>query len=88
MATTEIHELANEKATPVGGDIILINDSAASNASKKATLANVAKAIQGAAVADLNQTISNPPTQAEVQAISDKVDALLASLRAANLLAT
>lgn len=34
------------------------------------------------AVADLNQTISDPPTQAEVQAISDKVDELLAALRA------
>lgn len=43
---------------------------------------------QAAAVADLNQTISDPPTQAEVQAISDKMDELLASLRAANLLDT
>lgn len=38
---------------------------------------------QAAAVADLNQTISATPTQAEVQAISDKVDELLAALRAA-----
>ena len=30
---------------------------------------------------DLNQTISDPPTQAEVQAISDKVDELLSNLR-------
>lgn len=36
-----------------------------------------------ASIADLNQTITNPPTQAEVQAISDKVDELLAALRAA-----
>lgn len=35
------------------------------------------------AVADLNQVTSSPPTQAEVQAIADKVDALLASLRTA-----
>lgn len=41
-----------------------------------------------AAEADLSQTISDPPTQAEVQAISDKIDALLAKLRSANLLAT
>ena len=41
-----------------------------------------------AAEADLNQTISNPPTQAEVQAISDKVDAILAKLRSAGVLAT
>ena len=44
--------------------------------------------VQAAAVADLNQTISASPTQAEVQAISDKVDELLASLRTAGLLAT
>lgn len=36
-----------------------------------------------AAVADLNQTITNPPTVAEVQAISDKIDEILAVLRAA-----
>ena len=35
------------------------------------------------AVADLDQTISNPPTQAEVQAISDKIDELLAAMRTA-----
>jgi len=43
---------------------------------------------QQAAEADLNQTISDPPTQAEVQAISDKIDALLAKLRSANVIAT
>lgn len=43
-------------------------------------------AAQGAAVADLSQTIAGPSI-AEVQAISDKVDALLASLRAAGLIA-
>lgn len=37
-----------------------------------------------AAIADLNQTISNPPTQAEVQAISDKIDELFAAMRTAN----
>lgn len=30
-------------------------------------------------ISKLNQTISNPPTQTEVQAISDKVDELLNS---------
>ena len=40
------------------------------------------------AVTDLDQTISNPPTQAEVQALSDKVDELLAALRAAGLMET
>ena len=37
--------------------------------------------IQSATVADLNQTISGTYTQSEVQAISDKVDELLAELR-------
>jgi hypothetical protein len=44
--------------------------------------------LQAAAVADLGQTISDPPTQSEVQAISDKIDALLAALRAADLIDT
>ncbi len=43
---------------------------------------------QQTAEADLSQTISDPPTQAEVQAITDKIDALLAKLRSANVLAT
>jgi len=87
MATTEVNELT-AKTAPVGADVVLINDSAASNAAKKATLTNLAKGFQAAAVADLNQTISGSYTQSEVQAISDKVDALLAALRAANLLDT
>ena len=41
-----------------------------------------------AAEADLDQTITDPPTQAEVQAISDKVDAILAKLRSANVIAS
>jgi hypothetical protein len=41
---------------------------------------------RAAAVADLDQTIGATPTQAEVQAISDKLDALMAALRAAGLL--
>ena len=38
------------------------------------------------AVVDLNQTISASPTQAEVQALTDKVDELLAALRTASIL--
>jgi hypothetical protein len=34
-------------------------------------------------LAELGQVISNPPTQAEVQALSDGFDALLAALKAA-----
>ena len=36
------------------------------------------------AVADLTQTISNPPTQAEVQAIQNKINELLQALRSDN----
>lgn len=42
---------------------------------------------QQTAIADLNQTISGP-TAAEVQAISDKVDAILAMLRTHGIIAT
>ena len=35
----------------------------------------------GSAVVDLTQSISNPPTQAEVTAIQNKINELLASLR-------
>lgn len=44
--------------------------------------------VRQAAEADLNQTISDPPTQAEVQAISNKMDAVLAKLRGSNVIAT
>lgn len=37
-------------------------------------------------IADLNQTISDPPTQAEVQAISDKIDEMLAAMRVSEML--
>ena len=41
------------------------------------------------AIADLNQTITTSgPTTEEVQAISDKVDALLAALRTLGLLSS
>lgn len=36
------------------------------------------------AVANLNLTVSNPPTQAQVQAIADKIDELLEALRSDN----
>lgn len=42
---------------------------------------------EATAVTDLNQTISSPPTQGEVQAISDKVDELLGVMRSAGQLA-
>lgn len=48
----------------------------------------VNKRLNIGAVADLSQTIADPPTQAEVQAISDKIDELLAALRLAGTMAT
>lgn len=39
-----------------------------------------------ASISTLNQTISNPPTQSEVQAISDKVDTILSTLQASNII--
>lgn len=38
-----------------------------------------------APIANLGLTISNPPTQAEVQAIANKIDAILAADRTAGL---
>tara|TARA_R110002012_G_scaffold272092_2_gene457546 strand:- start:932 stop:1231 length:300 start_codon:yes stop_codon:yes gene_type:complete len=48
----------------------------------------LAGAIPMAAIADLDQDISAAYVEAEVQALSDKVDALLAALRTAGLLAS
>ena len=50
-------------------------------------LKDLAAAIPMAAVADLDQDISGGYTESEVQAISDKVDALLAAVRTAGILA-
>ncbi len=41
---------------------------------------------QQAAIAQLTQTISSPPTQAEVQAIQDKVNSILTALGNANII--
>lgn len=49
---------------------------------------NAILAEQQSAIADLNQDISATYVEAEVQAISDKVDAILAALRAHGLIAT
>jgi len=40
------------------------------------------------AIADLGQTISETPTQAEIQAISNKVDSILAALRRAKIISS
>jgi len=53
-----------------------------------ASTVSVGVVLQATAVADLNQTITNPPTQAEVQAISNKIDELLSSLKTAGTMDT
>ena len=40
------------------------------------------------AISDLTQAITDPPTQSEVQNIQDKVNQILAALRAAKIIAT
>jgi hypothetical protein len=49
------------------------------------TMAGVLRQLNN--IAELNQTISDPPTQVEVQAISDKIDELLAELIAQGVMA-
>jgi len=48
---------------------------------------NASKNVEQSAITSLGLTISNPPTQAQVQAISDKVDAILVALRGADIIA-
>jgi len=52
-----------------------------------ATAAKEGIVLAAANVAQLAQAVSNPPTQAEVQALSDKVDELLAALVASGEMA-
>lgn len=46
----------------------------------------ITAAYEGTFVSTLGQTISAPPTQSEVQAITDKVDELIAALKAGHAL--
>lgn len=57
------------------------------NSPTAATTATNGSVKMATAIADLAQVTTNPPTQAEVQAIADKVDALLAVMRTAGQLA-
>ena len=60
---------------------------AMANRKKAEEVADAIDAVEAAAaVADLNQTISGTYAQAEVQAISDKVDEILATLRVSGAL--
>lgn len=63
-----------------GSPVLMSN--AAATTTKRGTV------LQAATVANLGQTISGTYTQSEVQAISTKVDALLAALRTAGVVAS
>lgn len=77
----QVDTSANAKTT-----IMFIKNSSGSNPDWIAT--NAYQLRKATAIADLSQTISDPPTQVEVQSISDKINALLAVMRTANLLDT
>tara|TARA_Y100000310_G_C20539562_1_gene742529 strand:+ start:875 stop:1105 length:231 start_codon:yes stop_codon:yes gene_type:complete len=64
------------------------NPSAEISNAEAAELDALLPAIPQAAEADLGQTISGTYDDAEVQAISDKVDALLAKLRSAKIISS
>lgn len=57
-------------------------------ANARVLLTDLAAGLKATAIPDLDQNISTTYVEAEIQAISDKVDALLAALRVAGLLAT
>lgn len=71
-----------------GTHISITNDGVSNFTISTTGLGTIVTHNQAGAVADLNQTISNPPTQTEVQDISDKVDELLDALRTAGIIAT
>lgn len=83
-ATADEASDASDSADAAAASAVAADASADAAAASADDAEAAAAAIDAAAtaVADLNQTISDPPTQAEVQAISDKVDELLAALRA------
>lgn len=72
--------------TPVAG-AVLVADGERWNPVDAGDLSGLPAVEPAAAVADLALTVTDPPTQAEVQSIADKLDDLLASLRTAGLLA-
>jgi hypothetical protein len=79
-------ELDTEKASTAA--LATAEATAATELSTHAgTLGNTGHIEQQAVVASLALTISDPPTQAEVQAVANKIDEILLALRAAGLIA-
>ena len=75
VTASDITNLGNLSGTNTGDEVA-------------ATTSTAGVVKEATAIADLNQTITDPPTQTEVQDISDKIDALLAVMRTAGLLST
>lgn len=76
------------RTTAATGNVEELTGTQATALLDAATTSNFGLVKKIATIADLNQTITNPPTQAEVQAISDKIDELLAAARTAGVLNT
>jgi hypothetical protein len=81
---TNIKDLT-EQTSPSPNDLLEIQQ-AADDFSRKATIRNVVESMQAANVPALTQTISSPPTQAQVNAIQTKVNDLLTALKASGLM--
>jgi len=82
--TTENLELPQALDTSANPTFNTINTTDDATSRTNLGLGTMATANKIGAVSDLAITVSNPPTQAEVQAIANKVDALLAAARVAN----
>ncbi len=76
------------RVTAATGDVEELTGTQATTLIDLATTSLKGAVKQSTAIADLNQTISNPPTQTQVQDISDKIDALLAVMRTSGQLGT
>ncbi len=73
-----------------GGDEVVVADGGKITVEAGGTIeageASIIPVEMQAAIADLDLTVSDPPTQAQVQDIADKVDAILAALRLAEVI--
>jgi hypothetical protein len=91
LVLNKIQQIATDRflgrITAATGDIEELTATQATSMLDAATTLLQGLVKQSTAVTDLNQVISNPPTQAEVQAISDKVDELLGVMRTSGQLA-
>lgn len=65
-----------------------VDENAADLVTHAAVLGDAGHIDQQTGIADLAMTVTDPPTTAEVQAVADKLDIVLAALRAAGIIAT